>query len=381
MTISIGLAVDALSPSLTGVGRYCWELASRLHDEPDIGCVTYWRGNEQILHPAQLLRGEGLGLRPYTRLRRWALRRARNMGVLNESALWPKHHGVELFHGPNFMLPRWVESGVITVHDLSVFLFPETHPVARIRAFEQDFKDSLSRARRIITPSQAIRRELAEFAGIDLGLITAIPMGVHGAFAPVRESELQAVLTRLRLPKDGYGLTLATLEPRKRIDLLLAAWRVLPDNLRTRYPLVIAGASGWKNASLRAQIDEAVAEGWAIFLGYVADTDLPALYSGARLFAYPSIYEGFGLPPIEAMACGVPVVVANCSCLPEITGGAAALIAPEDIEGTAVKLANALVDDAWRALAIDLGLKVASGYSWERCIRKTVALYEQAFDS
>lgn len=378
MTLNLGLAVDALSPGLTGIGRYCWELASRLPHRPEIGKLTFWRGNDQILQPECLLRGDAPALTPSARLRRWGLRRARNAGLLDESALWPRRHGVELFHGPNFMLPQWVESGVITVHDLSVFLFPETHPVARVKAFERDFQNSLGRARRIVTPSQTVRQELADFAGIEPGLITAIPMGVSEAFAPVGASVLQTTLARLGLPQDGYGLTLAALEPRKRIDRLLAAWKILPNNLRTRYPLVIAGASGWNNTALQAQIGKAVAEGWAIALGYVGDADLPALYSGARLFTYPSMYEGFGLPPIEAMACGIPVAVANCSCLPEISSGAAALIDPEDIEGSASLLAHALTDEAWRTLTIDRGFAVASRYSWEGCISETVKLYAHA---
>jgi alpha-1,3-rhamnosyl/mannosyltransferase len=219
---------------------------------------------------------------------------------------------------------------------------------------------------------------VAQFAGIDLGMISAVPMGVGPAFAPVNGEDLQRLLLGLNLPVTGYGLALAALEPRKRIDRLIMAWRLMPDELRYRYPLVIAGAPGWKHERLMEEIASAVDEGWLISLGYVSEASLPALYSGARLFGYPSLYEGFGMPPIEAMACGVPVAVANSSCLPEVTKGAAMLIDPEDLEGTAEALAIGLTDNAWRAAAISRGLKVASSLTWQSCIAETIDIYVKA---
>lgn len=378
MSFKLGLAVDSLSPALTGIGRYCWELVSRLPYHPDIDAITFWRGNDRVRAPERLLAGQKLDIGKRTKVRRWLLRRARSIGLASDRALWPKDHDFGLFHGPNFMLPPWVESGIITVHDLSVFLYPETHPVERIRSFERDFDASLKRATHIITPSETIRQELAQFAGIKPGRISAVSMGVGPAFLPVQGQELENALSALGLPLTGYGLALAALEPRKRIDRLIAAWRILPHDLRRRYPLVIAGAPGWKNEQLQQEITRAVSEGWAISLGYVGEASLPALYSGARLFAYPSVYEGFGMPPIEAMACGVPVAVARASCLPEVTGGAALLIDPEDIEGTSLALAEALTDGRWRAAATTRGRAVAARLSWDNCVAGTIAAYGRA---
>lgn len=375
VSIKLGLAVDALSPKLTGIGRYCWELTSRLPARPDVGSLTFWRGNDQVRDPEQLLRGERPTLTIGQKMRRWLVRSAKSLRLADESALWPRQHGIGLFHGPNFMLPPWVENGVITVHDLSVFLFPETHPVARIQAFERNFENSLQRALHIITPTETIRQELIGFAALDPRTVSAVPMGVSHAFGPVRGKDLELALTHLGLPKTGYGLALAALEPRKRIDRLLCAWERLPDGLRNTYPLVIAGAPGWKNEVLQQKIADAVAKGWARSLGYVDECVLPALYSGARLFVYPSMYEGFGMPPIEAMACGTPVAVSNTSCLSEVSRGAALLIDPEDIEGTAQALAEALTDEPLRTAMIARGLEVAGDLTWDRCVTETLEVY------
>ncbi|WP_246444477.1 glycosyltransferase [Sphingomonas sediminicola] len=142
-------------------------------------------------------------------------------------------------------------------------------------------------------------------------------------------------------------------------------------------PLAIAGASGWKNETLHDEIREGTREGWVIPLGFVPDEDLPALYSGSTLFVFPSIYEGFGLPPLEAMASGVPTMVASSSCLEEVTKGAAMLCQPDDIDAFADDIARALEDEPWRQRAISAGIQVVKDYTWERCVDETVGVYQQ----
>jgi glycosyltransferase involved in cell wall biosynthesis len=134
------------------------------------------------------------------------------------------------------------------------------------------------------------------------------------------------------LSHGSYSLCVTTIEPRKRIDSLLAAYARLPEKLRVVYPLILVGGKGWRSEHLHQAIDAAANAGWLHYLGFVPEDDLPALYAGARLFVYPSSYEGFGLPVIEAMASGVPVVTSNRSCLPEIASGAAKLVDPDDVE-------------------------------------------------
>jgi alpha-1,3-rhamnosyl/mannosyltransferase len=282
-----------------------------------------------------------------------------------------------LVHGPNYFLPAGTQIGVITIHDLSVFRYPEFHPAERVSDFERNLKRSVDNSDQLITDCETIRQEVIEFAGLAPERVTAVPLGISEVFRPMPLEECAPVLRQYGLPLTGYGLSLSTLEPRKRIDRLLRAWRELPRSIRDRYPLVIAGASGWNNQELHEQIGAAAGEGGVLPLGFVAEADLPAIYSGAVLFAYPSVYEGFGLPPLEAMASGVPVIVAADSCLPEVTRGAAMVADPDDIAEFARTLLRAIEDDTWRSEAVSGGINVAAGYTWARCIDETVAVYQQ----
>ena len=356
------MSVDAIAPELTGIGRYSLELARRLPSHPAIRSLTFFRGREPVAHLDHLLEGASPKRRP---------RIVRKLdGVV-------ARRRVDLVHGPNYFLPDWADRGVATIHDLSVFRFPELHPEERVAAFERDFRRSVEKADRLITDSETIRREVIEFTGVDPARITSIPLGVSGEFRPIPAGERRAVLARLGLPETGYGLTVSSLEPRKRIHRLIDAWKKLPGALRERTPLVIAGAQGWHNDRLYDSIQSAVHEGWAILLGFVPEQDLPALYSGARLFVFPSVYEGFGLPPLEAMASGVPTVVAAESCLEEVTKGAAMVAEPDDIAGFSAAIERALEDESWREQAISSGVQVSSDYTWKRCVDETVGVYQQ----
>lgn len=363
----VTLYVDALEPQLAGIGRYTWELCKGIERHPRVS-AAFFAHNQLVEEPADLL-VEGRSRTPRRRLvrgyRRWqAQRRLRT----------------SLVHGPNFFLPRDAETGVITVHDLSVFRYPELHPAARVRQFETSLERSIDRAEHLITDCRTIRQEVIEFAGVAPERVTVVPLGVSDEFRPLSSEERSPVVKRYGLPLTGYGLTLSTLEPRKRIGRLLSAWSQVPGALRDRCPLVICGGSGWNNEALHAKIDDAVREGWVISLGFVPEADLPAIYSGASIFAYPSVYEGFGLPPLEAMACGVPTIVATGSCLPEVTNGAAFEVDPDDIDAFALLIGRLLQDDEWRNEAISAGIQVANSYTWARCVDETVAVYQQVND-
>jgi glycosyltransferase involved in cell wall biosynthesis len=204
---------------------------------------------------------------------------------------------------------------------------------------------------------------------------------VSDAFAPraasAADAQAQTFLQTHGLSHGAYTLCVSTLEPRKNINRLLQAYRLLPVELRQRFPLVVAGGRGWLSDALQQEMGRCAAEGWFHYLGFVPETDLPLLFAGARLFAYPSAYEGFGLPVLEAMASGVPVVSSDRSSLPELTQGAAKLVDPDDVESLAKAIEDGLSDATWRIEAGAAGLAVAQTYSWDKCAEATVAVYRR----
>ncbi|CAJ0710030.1 glycosyltransferase family 4 protein [Ralstonia thomasii] len=365
------LAVDAIVPPLTGIGRYTWELA-RHYTLPQIGLdqARFFFAGRWVEDPASLLqpataqprRRKGLLPRMPASWRRWNMRRQMRSHV---------------FHSPNYFLPDAVDGGIVTVHDLSVFKYPETHPAERLRHFEQGFASTLKRAAHLITDSEAVRAEVVEYFGWPRDKVTAIRLGVPTEFGPRPHAELRAALEQYGLAPGAYALCVSTLEPRKRVDRLLTAYGTLPSALRESCPLVLAGSKGWLSDGLQEQIARGQSEGWLHYLGFVPEPVLPLLYAGARAFLYPSVYEGFGLPVLEALASGVPTLTSDCSSLPEVADGAAWLVQPDDHAALCEGIAKVLSDEAWRAQAVERGLQVAQQHSWARCAAGTLEVCRQ----
>lgn len=370
--MKVVLSVDALAPVLTGIGRYVWELTTRLPYVLGSDNVRYIFQRQWVEDPSRLLHPP----RRRTASEKWLRRlRIKPPRWFTDLRLKQACRG-NVFHGPNYFLPTCADLGVVTVHDLSVLKFPETHPVERIRQFEREFERSIARAAHLITDSEATRLEVMEFLAWPAEKITAVPLGVSGEFSPKSAEALTACMKEYGLTEDGYTLCVSTLEPRKKIENLLYAYGRLPGDLRTRFPMILAGSAGWLSGALQEKLDRCGRLGLIRYLGYVSEADLPALYAGARLFVLPSSYEGFGLPVLEAMASGVPVVTSDRSSLPEITRGAALLADPDDIDALTDLIAKGLCDTIWRSSAKSKGLAVAKGYTWERCVEQTVGVYK-----
>jgi glycosyltransferase involved in cell wall biosynthesis len=360
--MKVALSIDALAPQSTGIGRYTWELVRGIPNNPGVSRLLYYRNGMIAMRPEAFLASGG---HRFSKGRLWG-ERLKARFVLHGS----------LFHGPNFFLPDSVEGGVITVHDLSVLKFPQTHPAERVQMFEAKFESSLSRAAHILTDCEHGRSELIGWFGLPPERVTAVSLGVAEVFRPRGEAECIEVLRKYGIEQGGFALCVATFEPRKRILSAIDAY-MQAVKAHSAVPLVLVGAAGWNNTTLKEHIARAARSGHILPLGYVDEGDLPYIYAAARLFLYPSIYEGFGLPPIEAMACGVPTIVSNRSCLPEVTQGAAMLVDPDDIDGFSRAIERGLSDDIWRSRAIQVGLRVAAGYTWRTCVEKTVDVYRK----
>jgi glycosyltransferase involved in cell wall biosynthesis len=376
--VNLILNVDAITPPLTGIGRYALRLAQGLRGHANIGDARYFSAYKWVVDPEQALNAN----RGVAGLRRFVPAKSLAMQVyfaVRQRAFdhLARKFGDYVLHSPNYLLFEHSGPRVCTVHDLSWLHYPDYHPKERVQIMEKRMPHSLKIADAVITDSQFVRRELIERFAIDPARVHAIPLGVDDTFAPRDARLTQPAMTALGLRHDGYLLALATLEPRKNLGRLLDAYEQLDAALRKRYPLVLAGATGWHANALVERIDALVARGEALRLGFVPENLLPQLVAGARLLAFPSIYEGFGLPPLEAMASGVPVVASAASCIPEVTGNAALLVSPEDVDGLKLALERGLTDAPWRAQAITHGLDRARQFTWQACVDATVQIYRQ----
>lgn len=381
MDVIIG--VDAVRPPLTGIGRYSLQLALGLASHPAVSRVRYfalggWVGDVRRLAGVERTPAGGHG-----RFRGWVSQRP--LPVRIHSALVPRYlgwrlrnEGRALFHAPGFFLPPFPGPGVATVHDLTHLGFPQCHPPAWVDLLVRKLPDSVRRARHVITPTEAVRTELVRRFGVPADRITAVPHGVDAEFRPRDAGEIRRALLPYRLEPGRYSLFVGTIEPRKNIDRLLHAYEMLPGTLRGRFPLVLAGARGWLSRRTHERIERAAADGWLRYLAFVPQADLPMLYAGARLFAYPSLYEGFGLPVLEAMASGTPVVASRIAAIEEVTGGVARLVEPEDADALFVALRETLEDGHWPREAHCMGVDRSRRYSWRACVEHTIAVYEQA---
>ncbi|MCB9098059.1 MAG: glycosyltransferase family 4 protein [Anaerolineales bacterium] len=283
---------------------------------------------------------------------------------------------VDLFHSPNFILPpvRRAKT-LLTVHDLSFIRHPQGAVDKLRRWLEQVVPRSLERADHVLADSASTRRDLIEIFNLPAAAITVVGAGVEPRFRPITDPvELARVAARYNLPPK-FILSLGTLEPRKNFTGLINAFSQSP--VRQTHHLVIAGGKGWLYDDIFAAAAASPVADRIHLIGFVDDEVLPALYSLADVFAYPSHYEGFGIPVIEAMACGTPVVCADNSCLPEVAGQSAVQIAATDIEALAEALHRLTTDPSLRARAITAGFVQAQKFNWPAAAQRLLTVYRR----
>jgi alpha-1,3-rhamnosyl/mannosyltransferase len=371
------LSVEPVRFPLTGIGRYTYELALRLQQSPEITDLQFFSGRRFLssLPTAADESGNGYGLKRAVQKNFLAVEAYRLlMPLLRKQAL--KAHSDFLYHSPNYYLPPFAGRSVATFHDLSPFTWSHCHAPQLVRYLQKELKTTLGRADALITDSDYTRNELAEYFSWPIERIYTVPLASSAEFHPRTADELKSTLSRHGLEVGGYSLFVGTIEPRKNITTLLDAYSRLPLDVRKRWPLVLTGYHGWRNESIHQRLESARREGWAYYLGFIPGEDLPLLFAGARLFTFPSLYEGFGLPVLEAMSSGVPVVCSNSSSLPEVAGNAALMCDAMDIEALTGLIRRGLEDQAWRTIAIEQGLLHAAKFSWERCAMNTLEVYK-----
>jgi glycosyltransferase involved in cell wall biosynthesis len=282
-----------------------------------------------------------------------------------------------VYHDPNFIPLRFRGPTVITVHDVSWVRYPEYHPPHRLELLRANFPRALERADRVIVVSDFVKKDLTSCFPVSPDKVSVVYNGVSPRFRPYGADATREVLTRHGLKHGHYFAAVGTLEPRKNLLTALAAHTKLPAPVRRAMPLVLVGVEGWLTESLHAALDASLKDGTVRKLGYISDDDMPLLLAGARALVYPSIYEGFGLPVLEAMAAGVPVLCSTADALLEVVGNAGLTREPSDVDGFAEAMQSLIDDNALRERLIAAGSERAQQFSWRRTAEETLDVYRQ----
>jgi alpha-1,3-rhamnosyl/mannosyltransferase len=281
-----------------------------------------------------------------------------------------------VYHEPD-AVPLAIDAPTVaTFHDLSVLRFPHWHPPHRVKKYEDSLKAGLERTSLFLADSESTRQDMVRHLSIDESRIEVIPLAPRRQFRSLDATVVAEARKRLELPAE-FLLFLGTIEPRKNIAGLLRAYAALPASLRRRYPLLLVGGWGWRSEAVRAMLDQPPWNTDVRWLGYLSDDDVVATMNAASAVVYPSFYEGFGLPPLEAMACDVPVITTHGGSLEEVVGDAAAIVDPHDDDSMTIGmekvLANADLADEYRRR----GRRRLARYNWADTARRTAQAYRK----
>jgi glycosyltransferase involved in cell wall biosynthesis len=376
----------------TGIGHYTTQLLRCLREQTDSEeiyafpnrCLrqarSLWvhlrscmeRGDQPTSISAKATATRKLGL--HSR----ALRTLRSSGqwLLTRSFQAACRSGFDLYHEPNYIPLSSDLPTVATVHDLSVLLHPEWHPADRVAHFERRFRRGLKQCRHFLAISESARQEIIRTLHLRPDQVTRTYMGIRPGLMPLPEHKVQQALRHLNLPS-RYLLYVGTIEPRKNLATLLRAYRALDGRIRRSYPLLLVGNWGWNAGEVARLLHSKDAAAEVIHLGYVPEGALSALYNGARALVYPTLYEGFGLPPVEMLACGGAVLASTAGPLVETVGRQAHLIEPLDLDGWRQAMKRVIEEDDWWQALRRGAVEAAKPFTWEQCAADTLRVYHQ----
>ena len=351
-----------------GIHQYIFQILSQLpRFDKDIRFIVF-ANNTTELPPNESMEFVGTSLpaeRPLAR-------------ILWEQLLWPPvllRRRCDLLHSLAFVTPLWQPCpAVVTIYDLSFIYFPERYPAFRRHYLTSQTRRSCRSAQRVVAISESGRQDIHRLFGIPQERIDVVPPGVTPAYHPRPAAEVEAFRQKEELPAQ-FLLHVGTLQPRKNLPVLLEALARLN---RPELLLVLIGGKGWFFEEIFARIKALNLEQQVRFTGYITDEELPLWYNAATIFIFPSLYEGFGMPILEAIACGTPVIAADTSSIPEVVGNAARLFAPQDVDSLVEHIHTILDNPTLRNSMRESGLDQAQHFSWSHSGRQMVAVYEQA---
>jgi glycosyltransferase involved in cell wall biosynthesis len=368
----IGYLTYGLDRAPTGIGRYAIELVralATLPDAPEIVLLTTEREDRHGLWSA---------------FERHALPGCQRLPALLSLGNWQlsraaRRYDLELIHDPNGIAPFLGPSGgarrIVTIHDAFAYVYPATHNRLDNWRYRWLLPRAARAAARVLTDSEHSRRDLQRHLGLSDAAIEVVHCGLGRDFRPIdRAAARAAVLQRYGI-SGPYLLYVGGINARKNIARLFEAYA----RVREQHPairLVIGGKRQWQVGEIDATFERLAMHKHVLFTGYVPDVDLPALYSAASAFVFPSLYEGFGLPPLEAMACGAPVITSNVSSLPEVVGDAALQIDPTDVAALAAAISRVLDQPALADELRARGRARSQRFTWTRAAQQTLAIYQ-----
>jgi alpha-1,3-rhamnosyl/mannosyltransferase len=376
----------------TGIGHYTAELLRGLeahagNDEIHVYPTGWvWRLHARLAGPAPTTAPAGPR-------RRWLsglgwLRRLASMSAVRGAlrTLEPlkfrhfqavcRRERYDLYHEPNLLAMPCDVPTIATLHDLSAVAYPEWHPADRVKQFQRHLERALAQCAHLLTGSDYTRREIIDELGVAPERVTRVYHGIRQGLSPLPAEVVAHGLRRLRLPS-SYLLHVGTLEPRKNLERLLRAYCALPGQVRERCPLLLVGKWGWNTASLSDYLHNEARHRGVIQVGYVAEEDLAVLYNGAQALLYPSLYEGFGLPPLEMMACGGAVLASTAGSVAEIVGPCAHVVDPHDEQAWREAMQRVVTDDDWRRRLRRGVRQWVQPFTWERCAAQTMQTYRK----
>lgn len=368
--MQVGIDIGPVTGGRTGVGHYCFYLVKNL-----LQLDGEWE-----------LKAFSTGLRPVdagpfgkSLFHRHIPLPTRLVYRLWETLRWPPVdallHGVDVYHATNYFLPPTASAKrVVTIHDLTFLAAPHLCSPKIVGPFSRNLARFAREADAILTYSESTTRDIAEHLGVSSDKVTVAPLAVDEDLAPRDREEAAEHLRRTYGVRAPFILFVGTIEPRKNVPTLLRAFNKIRNDVP--HQLVLAGATGWNPSEFNAALAMTALGDRVLQTGYIQNhTELAAFYSAADLFAFPSYYEGFGLPVLEAMACGCPVVASDNSAIPEVTGNAAVLLPADALDAWAECLKSLLADEDRRAALSEAGKRRAALFSWRDCAQRTAAVY------
>lgn len=380
--MKISLELQPCLKNKSGIGIYTYELTKRLQEYKDVefnGHIFNFINRNDISKDLDGIDIEKniCSLFPYGVYRRiWH--------YIPIKYNWLFRDNADIYHFFNFIVPPRIKGKVITtIHDMTYELYPETMDKRNLKRIKSDIQYSVDRSDKIITVSESSKNDIIKFLNVDESKIEIVYNGVdYEKFNKYYTEDIKLIVrNKYNLPQN-YILYMGTLEPRKNIDSIIEAFALIKkqkdfDNIK----LVIAGKKGWLFEDIFNLVDKLNLKDHVIFTDYVDETDKPIIYNMAKLFVFPSLYEGFGIPVLEAMASSVPVIASNVSSLPEVAGNAVILVNPKDIEGIAKNIIKILSDDDLKNELVRKGHIQAQKFTWEASAEKLYNIYKEIMKS